>query len=82
LIHNLDAVVTVDTSVMHVAGSMGKKMAVLLSGNSCWKFLKSGPKCVWYPSATLFRNEGHGFENAIDQVIVALRNIVPAALPH
>lgn len=81
LIHNLDAVVTVDTSVMHLAGAMGKPMSVLLSGNSCWKFLKKGPKCVWYPTAKLYRNNGRGFEDAVDQLIADIRSskkIVPA----
>lgn len=74
LIHNLDAVVSVDTAIMHLAGSMGKPMSVLLSGNSCWKFLRRGEKCVWYPTATLIRNEGQGFENAIDKLIARIRS--------
>jgi hypothetical protein len=74
LIANLDGVVSCDTGVMHMAGAMGKKMAVALSGNSCWKFLSSGSKLKLYPSAAFFRNEGEGMENAIDQIIAAIRS--------
>ncbi len=73
LIHNLDGIVSVDTSIMHLAGAMGKRLLVPLSGNSCWKFLKTGKKCVWYPTARLIRNEGRGFENAVDQLIGVIR---------
>jgi tetratricopeptide (TPR) repeat protein len=74
LIQNLDAVVTVDTSVMHLAGALNKPMAVLLPANSCWKFLRKGKKLPLYPSATFYRNTTRGFEDAISELIVAIRN--------
>jgi Glycosyltransferase family 9 (heptosyltransferase) len=74
LMTNLDAVVTVDTGVMHFAGSLNKPMAVLLPGNSCWKFLKSGKKLNLYPSAYFYRNKTRGFEDAINELVLAIRN--------
>lgn len=74
LIHNLDAVVTVDTSTMHLAGGMNKPTAVLLPANSCWKFLRHGAKLPLYPSATFYRNPERGFEKAITQLVVAIRS--------
>jgi hypothetical protein len=73
LIMNLDAVVTVDTGVMHLAGSLGKPMAVILSGNSCWKFLRKGKKLPMYPTATFYRNEGRGMEEAVTELTAAIR---------
>lgn len=73
VIHNLDAVVSVDTSIMHLAGCMDKQTAALLSGNSCWKFLLHGEKCIWYPSVKLYRNEGYGFESAINKLVQDIR---------
>lgn len=73
LIHNLDGVVTVDTGVMHLTGALNKSMAVLLPGNSCWKFLKTGRKLKLYPSATFYRNRGLGFENSIDDLVKDIR---------
>jgi len=74
IMDQLDGVVTVDTGVMHLAGAMRKPMRVLLSGNSCWKFLKKGSKCVFFPTAQLYRNEGYGFENAIDRLVDDIRS--------
>jgi hypothetical protein len=76
LIHNLDAVVTVDTAVMHLAGGMKKPMAVLLASNSCWKYLRTGRKLPLYPTARFYRNDGHGagFEHAINELVLALRS--------
>lgn len=74
LVHNLDAVVSVDTGVMHLAGSLGKKMAVVLAGNSCWKFLNKGTKLPLYPTATFYRNDGQGVEQAVTSLVAAIRN--------
>jgi len=74
LIANLDAVVTVDTGTMHLAGAMNKPMAVLLAANSCWKFLRTGKKLKLYPSATFYRNKVRGFEEAITELVFAIRN--------
>lgn len=73
-IHNLDAVVTVDTGVMHLAGGMNKPMAVILGGNSCWKFLAKGKKLRLYPSANFYRTEGQGFEDSINALVADIRS--------
>jgi hypothetical protein len=38
IIANLDLIVSVDTSVMHLAGTMGKPVWTLLGGETDWKF--------------------------------------------
>jgi tetratricopeptide (TPR) repeat protein len=73
LIENLDAVVTVDTSIMHLAGAMNKPTAVLLPANSCWKFLRTGKKLPLYPSAIFYRNPTRGFEDAITELVFDIR---------
>lgn len=88
LIANLDGLVTVDTGTFHLAGCIGKPMAVTLTSNSCWKFLQgsglSRPKCVWYPNARLYRNEGagKGIEHSIDLLIQDIRNGVWPSCPQ
>lgn len=76
LIHNLDAVVSVDTGCMHLAGGMGKQMAVPLSSNSCWKFTGNKKTHPLYPSATFYRNEGHGrgLDYSIDCLVSDIRS--------
>lgn len=68
IIDTLDAVLTVDTGVMHLAAAMGKVTYVLLSGAVDWKFMLDGD-CVWYPTLKTFRNNDFGFDNAVENVI-------------
>jgi hypothetical protein len=68
VIANLDAVVTVDTSVMHLAAAMGKPTFVLLSGPCDRKFLADGDSCPFYPSMKLFRST-YSFDGAVEAVI-------------
>jgi hypothetical protein len=74
IIENLDAVITVDTAIAHLAAAMGKPTYVLLSGASDWKFGMSGETTPWYPSMKLIRNDGWGFEQAVEKVISLIEN--------
>lgn len=55
LVDAVDAVVTVDTSVAHLAGAMGKKVWILLPYASDWRWLRDRGDTPWYPSARLVR---------------------------
>jgi tetratricopeptide (TPR) repeat protein len=52
---NLDLVITSDTSVAHVAGSLGLPVWVLLPKVAEWRWLLGGYNCPWYPTMRLFR---------------------------
>lgn len=51
----LDLVVTVDTSVAHLAGALGRPVWVLLSAVADWRWLAGDADAPWYPTARLFR---------------------------
>ncbi|MFA6988903.1 MAG: tetratricopeptide repeat protein [Candidatus Gastranaerophilaceae bacterium] len=69
-IENLDLVITVDTSVLHMAGSMGKKTLLLLEYSSDWKWLTKRDDSIWYESVKLLRqNEERTWDFVIDNAV-------------
>ncbi len=60
IIENLDLVITVDTSVCHLAGAMGKEVWVMLPSNSDWRWLLEREDSPWYPSMKLYRQKSLG----------------------
>lgn len=60
LIASLDLVITIDTAVAHLAGTMGKPAWLLLSFVADWRWRCSGSGSAWYPSMRLFRQPSRG----------------------
>lgn len=51
----LDIVVSVDTSIAHLAGAIGKPVHILLPYNADARWHENRSDTPWYPTATLFR---------------------------
>jgi tetratricopeptide (TPR) repeat protein len=51
----LDCIVSVDTSVAHLAAAMGKKTWVLLPNDPDWRWLLDREDSPWYPTVKLYR---------------------------
>ncbi|MEI9889377.1 MAG: tetratricopeptide repeat protein [Caulobacteraceae bacterium] len=69
VIENLDLVVTVDTSVAHLAGALGKPVWILNRYDGCWRWMLDRDDSPWYPTARIFRQES--FDDW-DPVVAAL----------
>ncbi|MDR3530703.1 MAG: tetratricopeptide repeat protein [Rhodopila sp.] len=60
IIAGLDVVVSVDTSVVHLAGLVGKPVFLLDRYDGCWRWLSGRADSPWYPHLTIFRQEQPG----------------------
>ncbi|HUI26665.1 MAG TPA: tetratricopeptide repeat-containing glycosyltransferase family protein [Candidatus Kryptonia bacterium] len=80
IIAMLDLVITIDTSIAHVAGALGKPMWVLLPFSADWRWLRDRSDSPWYPTARLFRQPAPGdWQSLVRQVAEALAELRLAA---
>ena len=67
-ISNLDLIITVDTSVAHLAGALGKKTFLILPLNADWRWF-DGNTTTWYNSIKIFRQTNIGtWDNVITEI--------------
>lgn len=55
LIEHMDVVVSIDTSIAHLAGALGRPTWILLARRSDWRWLLERSDTPWYASVRLFR---------------------------
>jgi tetratricopeptide (TPR) repeat protein len=60
VVAGLDLVITVDTAVAHLAGSMRKPVWILIPETPDWRWGLEGERTPWYPTARLFRATREG----------------------
>jgi hypothetical protein len=79
IIANLDIVVSVDTSVAHLAGAMGKPVFLLDRYDSCWRWLAGRDDSPWYPTLRIFRQTRMGdWAPVVARVAAALADMAAA----
>lgn len=96
-ISQLDLVISVCTSVAHLAGALGKPLWVMLHHAADWRWLTERSDSPWYPTATLFRQTRRGeWDDVVERVKASLEawtgrttpdapihvRTVPGALPR
>ncbi|TWA69916.1 Tfp pilus assembly protein PilF [Azospirillum brasilense] len=83
LMRCLDLIVTVDTSVAHLAGGLGLPVWVLSRFSGCWRWLEHRADSPWYPTLRLFHQPGPGdWEAAVAQLAEALAERLRSHDPH
>lgn len=73
MIEQLDLVISVDTSVVHLAGALGKKVWTMIPFTPEWRWMIGRSDTPWYPTMRLFRQTSPGdwvgiFERAAEEL--------------
>jgi Flp pilus assembly protein TadD len=65
LVSELDLVITIDTSVAHLTGALGKPVWVVNRFEHCWRWLRDRNDSPWYPTMRLFTQSSPGDWGAV-----------------
>ncbi|MBF0435851.1 MAG: tetratricopeptide repeat protein [Magnetococcales bacterium] len=77
LMDSLDLIITVDTSIAHLAGALAKPVWVLLPAVAEWRWLLERQDSPWYPSMRLFRQATlDDWQGLMDSVMAQLAPMV------
>jgi tetratricopeptide (TPR) repeat protein len=77
LIAELDLIISVDTSIVHIAGALARPCWVLLPFAPDWRWLLGRDDSPWYPTLRLFRQTApRGWASVIGRVAAELNGLV------
>lgn len=87
-LYGIDLLIAVDTSIVHLAGSLNLPVWTLSRADSCWRWLENREDTPWYPSMRVIRQAtsgdwGSAVEQArkmLEQVTCAYREILNGAV--
>jgi len=75
---HLDLVITVDTSVAHLAGALGVPVWVAVKTPCDWRWQRERLDCPWYPTMRLFRQHApRDWSTVIEDMARRLRDVEP-----
>jgi hypothetical protein len=76
VVENLDLVISIDTSVAHLAGAMGKPIWMMLPYAADWRWFLERDDSPWYPTMRLFRQEKQGdWETVLQRITKELLKV-------
>lgn len=76
LVSNLDLVITIDSSMSHLAGALGKPVWLMDRFDNEWRWLNNRLDSPWYPTMRIFRQPRFGdWESVVTEVETALRTL-------
>jgi ADP-heptose:LPS heptosyltransferase len=69
VMQSLDLIISSDTSIVNLAGALGRPVWILLSANPDWRWLLDRADSPWYPTARLYRQRKSGdWDSVVVQV--------------
>lgn len=76
LLKKLDVLVTIDSSIAHMAGAMGVKTCLLLPHIAEWRWFNDNDSCGWYNSVKIFKQKENGnWTEVIERVLKELQSL-------
>ncbi|UUX48391.1 hypothetical protein NUH88_13310 [Nisaea acidiphila] len=75
MLDQIDLVVSVDTSIVHLAGAIGKPTWLLIGSQPDWRWLSQGSDGIWYNSLRIFRPTG-GWAQLVRTVAGELHELI------
>jgi hypothetical protein len=80
LMQNLDLIITVDTSMGHLAGAMAKPAWIMIPKAADWRWMLDREDSPWYPTLRLFRQAKPGeWDPVLDRLRGALADYLAAS---
>lgn len=74
LISNLDVVVSVQNSIVHLCGALGKECLTMVPANAEWRYGVAGDRMAWYETVRLFRRPADGgWDGVVAEIAATLR---------
>jgi ADP-heptose:LPS heptosyltransferase len=71
----LDLIISVDTSVAHLAGALGKKVFLMLPYAPDYRWMDERPDTPWYPTMTLFRQpKADDWTSVVSELCLEIKN--------
>jgi tetratricopeptide (TPR) repeat protein len=77
LIKNLDLIISVDTSVIHLAGGLGAKIWMLHPYSTDWRWIVNRTDSYWYPNLRIFKQQKpFDWEGVMENVAHELQKLI------
>jgi len=70
---SMDLIITVDTSIAHLAGALGLPTFVLVANPPDWRWMQDREDSPWYPTLRIYRQlEVGNWGSVIERVVADL----------
>jgi Flp pilus assembly protein TadD len=78
LVCALDLVISVQTSIVHLSGALGRRAWVMVPAVAEWRYLESGERMPWYPAVRIWRQDcPDEWQPLVERVAAALQALEP-----
>src|SRR5262249_52463548 len=72
MLMNIDLLISVDTSVVHLAGALGRRVWMLVPYMPDWRWMMGREDSPWYPTLRLFRQRVRGdWGEVVNRVVMS-----------